>query len=115
MALAPNDKPLTPSASSQSNIDAQRRQMTETGSTITPQRQNTQDAPLFTHHPTITTVEHPRSRFIQGERVRRGWMKREQALRVHGRRRMTRAGIAEFPDRRIIMADESNAAHVPGM
>src|SRR5208283_720354 len=67
MALAPNDKPLTPSASSQSNIDAQRRQMTETGSAITPQRQNRQDAPLFVHRPKITPVEHP-SRFIRPPR-----------------------------------------------
>src|SRR5208283_5858507 len=63
-----NPQPISPSASSQSAIDEQRRQMNETGSAITPQRQNTQDAPLFTHHPSITTVEHPHSRFIQGER-----------------------------------------------
>lgn len=62
-----NPQPISPSARSQSAIDEQRRQMTETGSTIRPQRQNQQDASLFVHRPKITPVEHP-SRFIQPPR-----------------------------------------------
>jgi hypothetical protein len=39
--------PSNPSTSEQSNQDKQRREMTSTGDAIAPQRQETQNAPLF--------------------------------------------------------------------
>ena len=78
MALAPNDKPLSPSASSQRNQDEQRRQESERAPSAAPSRQNRQDAPLFTssrsqigeqaretrvqqhqHHSGVTPIQHP--------------------------------------------------------
>ncbi len=65
MALAPNDKPVSPSAIAQQNRDEQRREESENEPNVAPSRANNQDAPLFTHRSKITPVEHP---FVQPPR-----------------------------------------------
>lgn len=64
MALAPNDKPISPSAISDYNRQVQLdEERIQGNSTIKPQRLETHDVPLFTHRSKITPVEHPS--FIQ--------------------------------------------------
>jgi len=78
VALKPNDKPITPSASSQRNEDEARRQRAELAPNAAPQRVDPTGAPLFTssrsqigeaaretrvqqhqHHAGIFSVQHP--------------------------------------------------------
>jgi hypothetical protein len=67
MSLAPNDKPISPSAISVQNRQRQLDEERIAGnSTVKPQRQETRDVPLFTHQSKVTPIEHPA--FVQQPR-----------------------------------------------